>query len=123
MRYELVRWADEVVELPGAQDHPLLPTALAVTAYGEFVRGELRRAVDRAERALGARLRLDQPTDGLVERVLGNALFFQGDREGAQRWMERMIDAARQSGNDGMVAHALYMRSVSRTSLGDARRR
>ena len=36
MRYELVRWAEEVVELPGAQEHPLLPTALAVTAYGEL---------------------------------------------------------------------------------------
>ncbi len=119
MRYELVRWAEEVVGLPGAQEHPLLPTALAVTAYGDFVRGELRAAVDRAERALGARVRLDQPTDGLAERVLGNALFFQGDREGAQRWMERMIEAARQSGNDGRIAHALYMRSVSRTSLGD----
>ena len=119
MRYELVRWAEEVVELPGAQEHPLLPTALAVTAYGDFVRGELRGAVDRAERALGARVRLDRPTDGLAERVLGNALFFQGDRDGAQRWMERMIDAARESGNDARIAHALYMRSVARTSVGD----
>jgi predicted ATPase/DNA-binding SARP family transcriptional activator len=120
MRYELVRWAEELIELPSAQGHPLLPTALAVTAYGHFVRGELRQAVDRAERALGARVRLDRPADGLAERVLANALFYQGDREAGQAWMDRMVEAAEAQAHDGRLTHALYMRSVALTSIGDA---
>ena len=119
MRYELVRWAEEVTELPGAQGHPLLPSALAVVAYGSFVRGELRKAVEQAERSLGAAVRLERPSDGLAERALGNALFYQGDRDAALRWMERMVAAAEASGVAARIAHAFYMRSVASTSLGD----
>jgi predicted ATPase/DNA-binding SARP family transcriptional activator/tetratricopeptide (TPR) repeat protein len=119
MRYELVRWAGEVTDLPQAQGHPLLPTALAVVAYGSFVRGELRKAVEQAERSLGAAVRLDLRSSGLAERTLGNALFYQGDHDAALRWMERMVETARAGGIDGRIAHGLYMRSVARTSLGD----
>lgn len=120
MRYELVRWAQEVTDLPLAQSHPLQPTGLAIVAYGSFVRGELRMAVDQAERSLGAGLRLELPSAGLAERALGNALFYQGDRDAAQRWMARMVEAANDSGVDARIAHGLYMNSVARTSIGDA---
>ncbi|MDQ3384536.1 MAG: hypothetical protein M3503_00760 [Actinomycetota bacterium] len=120
IRYEIVEWAERAVALDAARDHPLLPTAMAVVGYGRFVRGELARAVALAEDAIEAGGRLAVPSHGLAERVIGNALFYRGEQTEALRWMDRMVDAAFASGVDGRVAHALYMRSVAQTSVGDA---
>ncbi|HSL56579.1 MAG TPA: AAA family ATPase, partial [Acidimicrobiales bacterium] len=122
IRYEIVDWAEQVVELEAAHDHPLLPVATAMVAYGAFVRGELHRAVEVAEQAMGAGSRLDVSSWALAERVLGNAHFYLGDHDEALRWIERMVDAARASGHPSRLAHALYMRSVALTSVGDAER-
>ena len=119
IRYEVVDWAETVLGTDAAQDHPLGPTALAIVGYGSFVRGELARAVALAEQAVELRERLDVASCGLPERVLGNALFYQGHRDAGIGWMARMVDAARHKGSDGRIAHALYMRSVAQTSVGD----
>lgn len=120
IRYEVVGWAGAAAALDGAEDHPLLPTALAIVGYGSFVRGELDRAVDFAERAIAIRARMAVPSCGLPERVLGNCLCYQGDAGTALHWIDGMVTAARASGVPGRVAHALYMRSVAMTSVGDA---
>ena len=120
MHYELVDWAEAASRLPGAPSHPLQPTVLGIVGYGAFVRGELAGAVALAEQAVAVREALDVPPCGLPERVLANALFYLGEHEVALAWMDRMVDAARASGVDGRLAHALYMRSVARTSIGDA---
>ena len=119
IRYEIVDWAERAVALDGAAEHPLFPTAKAVLGYGRFVRGELDGAVELAQTALEAHRRLGVASCGLAERVLGNALFYRGDRVEAVSWMDRMVDAARASRVEGRVAHALYMRSVAQTSIGD----
>ena len=119
IRYEIVDWAERAVVLEGASAHPLFPTATAVVGYGRFVRGELDRAIELAEAALDAQQRLGVASSGLAERVLGNALFYRGDRIEALSWMDRMVDAAVASEVDGRVAHSLYMRSVAQTSVGD----
>jgi tetratricopeptide (TPR) repeat protein len=102
-----------------AADHPLRPTALAVVGYGAFVRGELDRAVEIADQAVDLRQRLGVESCGLPERVLGNALFYQGRREAAVEWITRMVEVAHTSGRTARLAHALYMRSVAQTSIGD----
>lgn len=119
IRYEVVDWAEAVAAMDAAADHPLRPTALAVVGYGAFVRGELDRAVEIAEQAVDLRERLGVESCGVPERVLGNALFYQGRSEAAVEWITRMVDVARTSGRTGRLAHALYMRSVAQTSIGD----
>ncbi len=119
IRYEVVEWADAAASLEGAEGHPLFPTVLGVVAYGRFVRGELDGAIELAERAVDARDRLGLAPCGLPERVLGNALFYRGDHDAALDWMDQMLAAAEHSAVDGRIAHALYMRSVAHTSLGD----
>ena len=50
---------------------------------------------------------------------MGNALFYQGDVNGALEWMDRMLASARTTGSAARLTHALYMRSVAATSVGD----
>jgi predicted ATPase/DNA-binding winged helix-turn-helix (wHTH) protein len=119
IRYEVVDWAEAAITLAGARGHPLLPSGLAIVGYGHFVRGELDRAVDLAEQAISERERLGVLSCGLPERVLGNAMTYRGHRARALACMDQMIDAARASGSEGRLAHALYMRSVAQTSVGD----
>jgi predicted ATPase/DNA-binding SARP family transcriptional activator len=118
--YEVTDRAERVLEHPAAADHALGPTAMAVVGYGAFVRGELDRAVALGHEAVALRERLGVASCGLPERVLGNALFYQGHRDEGRMWMARMVDVARSSGRDGRLAHALYMQSVASTSVGNA---
>ncbi|MSV85846.1 MAG: AAA family ATPase [Actinobacteria bacterium] len=119
IRYEVVDWAETVAAMDSAADHPLRPTALAVVGYGAFVRGELDRAVELADQAIGLRSQHRVESCGMPERVLGNALFYQGHSDTAVEWMNQMVDVARDTGRIGRLAHALYMRSVAQTSIGD----
>ncbi len=118
MRAEVIGWADDALRLPGAAAHSLAPLTLAVGAYGRFARGDLDAAIARAHKAAAAADALGTDTSGLAERTLGNALFYRGDTAGATGFMDRMIASARE-GSAARLAHALYMRSVSYTSLGD----
>ena len=119
IRYEVVDWAETVAAMDSAVDHPLRPTAIAVVGYGAFVRGELDRAVNLADQAIELRSRHQVESCGLPERVLANALFYQGHSDTAVEWMNQMVDVARNTGRIGRLAHALYMRSVAQTSIGD----
>jgi predicted ATPase/DNA-binding SARP family transcriptional activator len=112
--YEVVSWADASVALEDAGGHPDLATALAVSAYGRFVRGDMESAVSRASEAVAA-----GQSAGLAERVLGNAHFYMEEVDEGLAWMDRMLEAARQSGSNPRIAHAFYMRSVAATSVGD----
>ncbi len=118
IRYEVVAWAEAASELASARDHPLLPVNVAIAGYGCFVRGEVRRAVELAERSLGAGVRLGLESTGLAERVLGNALFYGDDPQAATVWVDRLVACAVRGGGDGRIAHGLYMQSVAQTSQG-----
>ncbi len=119
VKYEITSWADASTALEEAQGEADLPTALAVSAYGRFVRGDRQSAVDLAHRALDIASESELSATGLPERVLGNALFYMEQTEEALHWMERMQLAARRAGVSGWIAHALYMQSVAQTSVGD----
>ncbi len=121
MRAEVIAWADDVIAMPGFDESLRSPMVLGVAAYGRFVRGDLDSSIEYGRSAVAAAQRLGVGTSGVAERSLGNSLFYQGDAEGAQEWIDRMLDDARQ-GSPARLAHALYMRSVAYTSVGDPQR-
>jgi ATP/maltotriose-dependent transcriptional regulator MalT len=82
------------------------------------VRGDLEAAIEQAERAIDAAVARSTDTSGLAERALANALFYRGDTAPATDFMDRMVDSAR-TGSAARLAHALYIRSVACTSLGE----
>jgi len=118
MRYEVSAWAEDTMALSDADDHPRAAVVVGIEAYGAFVRGDLDAAIALGERAVD----LGKPggaTSGLAERALSNAIFYQGDPDRALEWMDRMVASARDSGSATRLTHALYMRSVAATSVGD----
>ena len=105
--------------MPGAEQHPRLPVVIAVAAYGAFVRGDLDAAIRLAEKSVATADRLGTDSSGLAERALANAFFYEGDIKTGLEWMDRMLESARTTGSPARLAHALYMRSVAATSVGD----
>jgi predicted ATPase/DNA-binding SARP family transcriptional activator len=118
MRDEVIAWAEEVITMPGFDDSLHAPLVLATAAYGRFVRGDLDRSIEYGDSAVDASKRLGVGSSGLAERSLANSWFYRGEAEIGQRWMDRMLDDAR-TGSDARLTHALYMRSVAFTSVGD----
>ena len=118
MRAEVIAWAEEVMSMPGFDDSRHAPLVLATAAYGRYVRGDLDRSIEYGERALEATQRLGVGSSGLAERSLANAWFYLGEAEVGQQWIDRMLDDAR-TGSTARLAHALYMRSVAHTVVGD----
>ena len=118
MHAEVTSWADAAIALPGSSVHARFPVAMGVAAYGRFVRGDLEGAIELGKRAVTAADQLAIDGSGLAERALGNAWFYRGDAERGVEWMDRMIASANK-GSPARLAHALYMRSVAFTSVGD----
>ena len=118
MHAEITIWADAAIALPEASAHDRYPVAVGVAAYGRFVRGDLEGAIELGERAIAAADQLAIDGSGIAERALGNAWFYRGDIERGAEWIDRMIASARR-GSPARLAHALYMRSVAFTSVGD----
>jgi hypothetical protein len=119
IRYEQLTWADSTVELGRARDHRLYPIVLGVVAYGQFVRGELEAAMANGRRGVEAAQRLRVGTGGLPERAISNAYYYLGSAPESSAWTDRMVAAVERSNDPGRMAHALYMRSVGLTSIGD----
>ena len=103
---------------PGADRHARFPAVIAVAAYGRFARGDLEEAIELGDRAVAAAEELGVDSSGLAERTLGNAWFYLNETTVGTDWMDRMIASAR-DGSAARLTHALYMRSVAHTSLGD----
>jgi len=120
MRDEVTSWASATAGTPGFDGEPRAPVVLGVSAYFAWARGDLELSIDLGHRALRLADELNTDTSGLAERTLGNAIFYRGDIPEGTAWMQRMLDDARQGGSPARLAHALYMRSVSHTSTGDA---
>lgn len=119
MHAEIASWVDVAIELPDAAAHVRYPVAVGVAAYSRYARGDIEGAIELGERAVAAGHRLGVDSSGLAERALGNAWFYRGDYERGAEWMDRMIVSA-QRGSPARLAHALYMRSVAFTTVGDS---
>lgn len=118
MHAEIIGWSEPTLAIPDADQHERYPVVVAVAAYGRFVRGDLEAAIELADDAVAAAERTGGDDSGLAERVLSNAWFFRSEVALATDWMDRMISSA-QNGSSARLTHALYMRSVAHTSLGD----
>ncbi|MGZ4692314.1 MAG: BTAD domain-containing putative transcriptional regulator [Acidimicrobiales bacterium] len=119
MHAEVTGWAEATLRIPGADGHERFPVVVAVAGYGRFVRGDLEGAIELGDQAMAAAEEAGVDCSGLAERTLGNAWFYRNDTARGTGWMDRMIASAR-SGSPARLTHALYMRSVSYTSLGDS---
>lgn len=118
IRYEVASFADTTMGMAGFHKHAHAPIVAGVAAYGRWVRGDLESAIEIAAEALELQELTDVPSSGLLERVLANAMFYQGRVDEALDWIDRMVDAATSSGLPARLAHANYMSSVARTSVG-----
>lgn len=118
MRYELFTWVEATLDIPGADTHPLTPLVLATAGYGRFVRGDLDEAILLAERSLRSEDELGLRPCGLHWRTMANVFYYRGRAEQAAEICGHMLDAARASGDDARLVHALYMTSVGRASAG-----
>ncbi len=116
MRYELFTWAEATLGASGAEAHPLTPLVLATAGYGRFVRGDLDQAMALAERSLAVESQLGLPPCGLHWRTMGNVFYYRGQASKAADVCRRMVGAARTSGDDARLVHALYMASVGLAS-------
>ncbi len=120
MRAEVIAWAEEVITMAGFDAAPHSPLVLATVAYGLFVRGDIDRSIEYGDRAIAASERLGVGSSGLAQRALANSWFYRGEADIAQHWIDRMLEDARDTGSHARLAHALYMRSVAHTSVGNA---
>ena len=119
MQAEITSWADAAIAIPQADEHERFPVVVAVAAYGRFARGDLEGAIELADQAMADAERLGVDCSGLAERTLSNAWFYRNDVVRGMQWMDCMIASARM-GRPARLTHALYMRSVSFTSVGDS---
>jgi len=116
MRYELFTWAEATIDALDDDGHPLTPMVLAIAGYGRFVRGDLDEAMALATRSLEVERRLGLPPCGLHWRTMGNVFYYRGQAKEAADACQRMVRAARASGDDARLVHALYMTSVGLAS-------
>lgn len=122
MRYEVFTWAETTLEqvgqLQGDDPHPLVPLVLAIAAQGRFARGDGDRAMAMAQESLAREEQLGLAPAGVQWRTMGNVLYYRGASAEAARVCQRMLDAARASGDDSRTVHALYMTAVGLASEG-----
>ncbi len=119
VNYEITSWAGASTELEGAAEHPDFSTALAIVAYGRFVVGDMRGAIDLGHRSLEHRKASELSDTGLAERTLGNAHFYLAETDVAFEWMNRMLLSSRRDEAHGRLAQNTFMLSVAYTSIGD----
>jgi predicted ATPase/DNA-binding SARP family transcriptional activator len=118
IRYEVTGLAETTMSIDGFDRSPHAPIVAGVAAYGRWVRGDLESAIELATTALEMQERVGTSSVGLLERVLGNATFYLGRIDDAVAWTDRMVGAVRADGSTAQLAHAMYMSSVARTSVG-----
>jgi predicted ATPase/DNA-binding SARP family transcriptional activator len=75
---EILSWAEAVVELPAAQDHPLFALVLGAAATHRMNRGEMDDAARYAERALACCGDADDPRRALPTEALGGISLLTG---------------------------------------------
>ena len=82
---------EPALALPGADEHPFYPMALAVTARMAAFHGENQRAEQMCDEALAAAGRLVSDPDGLVEAEVGLARVMVAVNRG--RWHDGAVQA------------------------------
>ena len=119
MRYEAFSWAESVLDGAGSDSFPLATTAKGVVAYGTWVRGDFVRALALADEVSAEEEASGREPSGLAERVRGNVHYVLGDLDRGIEATGRQLEIAEAAANRSRLAHALYMHSVAKSSIGD----
>ena len=85
VRYEIAGWGEATMHMEGFESSPSAPIVLGVVAYERWVRGDLDAAKALAHQSIAVAEALGEPSTGLAERVLGNAVFYSGATQDALR--------------------------------------
>ncbi|MGB3185661.1 MAG: BTAD domain-containing putative transcriptional regulator [Ornithinimicrobium sp.] len=90
---EVSCWAQRALEMPGASGSPAYPAALVTAGVGCMQRGELGRARDYGDEALG--VALDEPVVLRSLQLLAEIALYQGRLEDTDRRGRELVERAR----------------------------
>lgn len=111
---ELLAWADDILELDGAERDPRAPEVHAAAAVAAWRRGDLPAARRLAERGIKHGRSVDDPGVRLAYEALGDVCTFEGRLSDAREAFEEEIRLARLAGDPD--AEALGLASVALVS-------
>jgi predicted ATPase/class 3 adenylate cyclase len=101
-------WAGTAASIDGAERNPLFPAALAYSAMGTTLSGDLNRAEELVTTAEMAQKALE--TNHLwVHAASGTLALFQGNHDRARQHAEIWLEFARSSGDSYEIAQALIL--------------
>ena len=121
IRYEVMGWAAQAARAAGSEESTNsagVALALAMAAYGSFLRGEYEAARAMAERAESVESASEAPPSGMAQRTLANTHSLMGDLDSLDAACARQLGIATESGRPAAVAHAAYFYSVASSSMG-----
>jgi predicted ATPase/class 3 adenylate cyclase/DNA-binding SARP family transcriptional activator len=109
--YASVPWAESVVGLEGAPDHPLFPEVLAWAAYAAATAGDFERAFRRADEALARAQVMSLPSSSALRVLVQSSIvaMWCGRHEELARVTARWLELARSSDEGYYLAGALTM--------------
>jgi predicted ATPase len=102
LQEEPAHWAEQVIELPGADRHRLFPTCLGHASLGAVARGELPRDLELAERAVDAQR---DPRDDLDYSPMWSLVTCHQIRNHTEQTLEPYLDLSDRAGRAGHLFH------------------
>ncbi len=120
-RFELGDWAEGVLDLPGAELHPVSPVLFVTAGWGRCIAGEFEAAIDFADRGLRAE-RHTSTQCGWLHDVLAHAQFFQGSlaQSDGLEPSRIEIERARRAGDRYRLAYVLADNAAHEFMEGNA---
>jgi predicted ATPase/class 3 adenylate cyclase len=107
LRSEIFSWAQAALELSGAADHPLLPSACALAGWGPVLRGDFALARRLSEEAFAAERQLGLAPDFPSRFLRGELLRLAGDLDTGAEHYEACVATARDKGDSWELAMVL----------------
>src|SRR5262249_22148366 len=111
--------ADVAVGLPGASDHPNLPTALAAAGWFAYQRGDPELALQRCDEATAAEQRLGVQSDPQIWRVRAFIAMGRGAFDEYVDYIERASAEYRARSDNAGAAITLAQAAVGRALAGN----
>jgi predicted ATPase/class 3 adenylate cyclase len=118
-RYENAAWAEAVVALPGAEDHPLSAAALGIVAWRELAAGRFDDTSALCERALEVERALGAPPAWQPRRNRFVAAFFNGRVDDARRFADEWCRVTADGERSALAVDARASRVLVQLAMAD----